>query len=263
MIKFCPLFSGSSGNSIFIKYKDTSILVDAGLSKKKIVEELAKIQEKPEDLDAILVTHEHSDHTSGLGVMERGYNIPIFANRNTWFRIPSSIGKIREENIRTFNTNERFYIKDMEIIPFRTLHDAVDPVGFSFYLDTKKISTLTDTGELSPDILDNIKGSDLLLLESNHDMEMLLNGSYPWPLKNRIRGKYGHLCNSTCANAVVDMIEEGLRVLVLGHLSQDNNLPSLAYSTIKERIEQCGYSVGKDILVKVAKREGNNRPIIL
>jgi len=263
MIKFCPLFSGSSGNAIYLKYRDTSILIDAGLSKRKITQAIADIGEDASELDAILITHEHYDHISGIGVMERGYNIPIYANISTRARMPVIFGRIKEENKKTFETGKRFVIKDIEIMPFSIPHDAADPVGFSFFLDSKKVTSVTDMGHLTETIAENIKGSDLLLLESNHDLDMLINGPYPWPLKKRIRGEYGHLCNKDCGDIVVKFIEFGLKTVVLGHMSAQNNVPQLAYDTVRKCIEENGYVIGKDINLVVAVREGNNRVFLL
>lgn len=259
MIKFCPLFSGSSGNALYLKYNDTSILIDAGLSKKRITQAISDIGEDASKLNAILITHEHIDHTSGIGVMERGYNIPVYANISTWKNMPSFLGKIREDNIRTFETGKKFTINDIEILPFGIPHDAADPVGYSFYLDSKKVTSVTDIGHLTDTILENIKGSDLLLMESNHDLDMLIKGPYPWPLKNRVKGNFGHLCNKDCGDLIARYIEFGLKTIVLGHLSAENNTPQLAYDTIKQCIESFGYEIGRDIDLDVAKREGCNR----
>lgn len=258
MIKFCPLFSGSSGNALYLKYKDTSILIDAGLSKKRITQAISDIGEDASKLNAIIITHEHIDHTSGIGVMERGYNIPIYANISTWNRIPSFVGRIKQENIQYFETGKKFSINDVEILPFSIPHDAADPVGFSFYLDSKKVTSVTDIGHLTETILDNIKGSDLLLMESNHDLDMLINGPYPWPLKKRIKGDFGHLCNKDCGDFIAKYIEFELKTVVLGHLSAENNIPQLAYDTVKQCIEACGYVIGRDVSLEIAKREGCN-----
>lgn len=263
MIKFCPLFSGSSGNSFYLQYKDTTVLIDAGLSKKKISYAIAQIEEDASSVDAILITHEHIDHTAGIGVMERGFNIPIYANLSTWKSMPSSVGSIRNENIRYFEAGKKFFIKDMEIMPFSIPHDAADPVGFSFYLDCKKVTCVTDIGHLTDTIIENVKGSDLLLMESNHDLDMLINGSYPWPLKRRIQSQYGHLCNKDCGEMIAKYIEYGLKSVVLGHLSAENNSPQLAYDTVKACIEKYGYEIGRDITLEIAKREGSNSVYIL
>ncbi len=262
-IKFCPLFSGSSGNAIYLKYRNTSILIDAGLSKRKITQAIADIGEDASELDAILITHEHYDHISGIGVMERGYNIPIYANASTWKKMPNSIGEIRKENRRYFKTGKRFAIKDIKIKAFNIPHDAANPVGFRFYLGSKRITTVTDMGHLTMAIKRNIKRSDLLLLESNYDLDMLINGPYPPDLKERIRGEKGHLCNKDCGDIVARFIRYRLKTVVLGHLSAENNNPKTAYETVKKCIENFGYIVGKDIKLDVAKREGNNRVFLL
>lgn len=259
MIKFCPLFSGSSGNALYLKYNDTSILIDAGLSKKRITQAISDIGEDASKLNAILITHEHIDHTSGIGVMERGYNIPVYANISTWKNMPSFVGRISQENICYFETGKKFTINDIEILPFGIPHDAADPVGYSFYLDSRKVTSVTDIGHLTDTILENIKGSDLLLMESNHDLDMLINGSYPGPLKKRIKGDFGHLCNKDCGDLIARYIEFGLKTIVLGHLSAENNTPQLAYDTIKQCIENSGYEIGRDIELEVAKRDGCNR----
>lgn len=259
MVKFCPLFSGSSGNALFLKYKDTSVLIDAGLSKFRISDAMEKIGEKASDLNAIVITHEHIDHTGGIGVMSRGYDIPVYANTSTWKSMPKSIEKIENRNIRYFETGKKFTINDMELLPFQIPHDAADPCGFSIYMDTKKVTTVTDIGHITETILDSIKDSDLLLIESNHDTDMLINGIYPWPLKRRIKGDFGHLCNKDCGETLAKYIEYGVHNVVLGHLSAENNDPQLAYETVKECIEKCGYIIGRDMDLDIARREGSNK----
>ena len=193
MIKFCSLYSGSSGNAIFLSTDKVKILIDAGLSGKKIEKALVSIDENPSDLSAILVTHEHSDHIKGIGVLSRRYNVPLYANELTWSSMGDSIGNISMENIKYFETGEIFEICDLSIEPFPIPHDAGEPVGFNFYLGRRKITVATDIGHVDMELTGYMEGSDLLLLEANHDTEMLKVGPYPQWLKMRILGERGHL----------------------------------------------------------------------
>lgn len=255
MIKFASLFSGSSGNALYIEYNNTRVLIDAGVSGIKIENALKSIGKDASDLTAIVVTHEHSDHIRCIGVMSRRFNIPIYLNKSTWLKTKKSVGKINEANIYHFISNKTFKIGDFDIHAFSIPHDAIDPVGFSFYANGKKITTATDIGHMNDQLLRNIENSDLLLLECNHDLEMLENGSYPYPLKKRIRSDYGHLCNYNTSETILELVKQGQRKFLLGHLSQENNHPDVAYKTVTEHLRNGGYEVGKDIEVTVVLRD--------
>ena len=182
-MKFCPLYSGSSGNSIFVAGDNARILIDAGLPGKKIDEALKSIGEDPSDIDGIFVTHEHSDHIKGIGVISRKYDVPIYANENTWSAMEVSIGKIKEHNIKVIDKRSNTQINDMNIKAFNIPHDAAAPMGYTVSDGKKSISVATDFGTFTKEIYDNIKDSEVILLESNHDVSMLKYGPYPYQLK--------------------------------------------------------------------------------
>lgn len=254
MIKFCSLFSGSSGNCIYLSAGDTKILIDAGGSAKRVSEALSLISVTPEEIDAVLISHEHVDHTGGIGILSERHGIPVYANEGTWDAMAAQSERIRPANRMYFNTGEEFCIGDICILPFSIPHDAADPVGFNIYAENKKISTATDIGHVSKNLLEHIDGSDLLLIEANHDIEMLRCGPYPWALKRRIMGDNGHLSNDAAAEVVVHMARRGTERFILGHLSKENNFPELAYQTVCNFLRQNDICVDTDITLEVARR---------
>ena len=233
MFKFCNLYSGSSGNCSFIESDNTKILVDAGNSCKKITEGLDSININIKDLDGILVTHEHLDHIKGLSVISKKYNIPIYINEKTLSNINQDITK--SEKI-LFKSNEKFEINDLKINPFSIPHDAADPCGFSITHEDKKITIATDIGHIEKSTINNIVGSSFLLLESNYETEMLKCSQYPYMLKKRILGPNGHLSNDDAANTISLLVKNGIDNIMLGHLSEHNNFPELAYKTVTESL---------------------------
>ena len=253
MMKFCSLYSGSTGNSLFIQSDSTKILVDAGESSKKIEEGLSNINIDINDIDAILVTHEHSDHIKGLGTLSKKHNIPVYANKNTWNAMTNQKEKIASDNIKTFNTKNDFKIGDLHIKPFSIPHDAADPCGFSICSGNKKISISTDLGHLTDDIIYNLEQSSFILLESNYDTEILKCSSYPYSLKRRISGPNGHLSNDSAGELISHLIKHGLKSAMLGHLSKENNFPELAYKTVVEKIIENKFD-GDSIRLSVASR---------
>lgn len=198
-MKFCSLYSGSSGNSIFIASDNAKVLIDAGLAGKKIDDALKHIGEKSSSIDGIFITHEHIDHIKGVGVLSRKYDIPIYANDNTWAVMEKNIGKIKEHNIRIMDRRSSITINDLEIRSFNIPHDAIAPVGYTVSYAGKNASVVTDFGVFTEEIRDNIIDSDIILLESNHDVNMLRMGPYPYKLKLRVLGENGHLSNEGCA----------------------------------------------------------------
>lgn len=251
---FCSLFSGSSGNCIYVGTERTNILIDVGMSGKRIAQSLNSIGISPGEIDGILITHEHVDHVRGVGVMSRMFNIPIYVNNNTWKNIEGSIGRISENNIKIIKNNSAFFIGDIDIKSFKTPHDAVDPSGYSFFNGGKKISIATDIGHVSQWVFENIKDSDILLLESNHDEEMLKFGPYPYALKRRILSDIGHLSNKSAGEALIKLLTRKM-VVVLGHLSQQNNYPELAYSTVLSVLKENGIDTDRDIRLEMAHRD--------
>jgi len=255
MIKFCSLFSGSSGNCIFIAADRTKILIDAGLSAKRIIEALVSIGEKPSELSAVLVSHEHIDHIRGAGIISRKYNIPVFANESTWEAMDRSVGPVSLINKQYFNTGREFEIGEVLVKAFPIPHDAAEPVGFSFFAGNRKVTVATDIGHINDELLNNFEMSELLLLESNHDVEMLRIGPYPWMLKKRIAGDFGHLSNEMAGKAIVHMAEKGTRRFLLGHLSRENNFPELAYQTVCNALYERQIIVGTDVALDVVLRD--------
>lgn len=253
--KFCSLSSGSSGNCQYVETDNTRVLIDAGLSGKKIENLLEDIEVEANTIDHILVTHEHGDHIKGTGILSRRYDIPIWANEKTWLSMEGRIGEISEKNINIFDTGKDFQLDDLNIYPFEISHDAVEPVGFCLYNNNAKISIITDTGWVNDNIRKKIKGSSLYLIESNHDAEMLKVGKYPWYLKKRIMSEEGHLSNEESGEVLSDIISGNGEIVLLGHLSQENNFPLLAYQTVKNIMEEVGVDIHKDITLNLTYRE--------
>ena len=252
-MKICTLSSGSTGNSIYIQSDKSRILVDCGITGKLAVKLLTDIGVNPTSLDAIFVTHEHIDHIKGVGVMSRKFDIPIIANEATWLAMRNKIGVISPKNILVFKSNTFFTFKDMDVQSVSIFHDAVDPVFFIFYNNNQKISVLTDTGIVNQTIVDSIRSSDILVLESNHDLDMLENGPYPIELKYRIKGEKGHLSNDASSTIVKDIIEGNGEHIILGHLSKTNNTEKVAFENMNNTLTELGVIVNKDIKLDVAK----------
>lgn len=262
MLNFCSLYSGSSGNCLFVENNSTKILVDCGVSGKKVCEGLESIDKKIEDIDAIIVTHEHSDHVQSLGLISKKYNIPVYANTETWQAMPTQSQKILENNKKTFNNDNDFEIGNLLIHPFSTPHDAANPCGFNIYSEKRKISIATDLGHMDNVILENLKGSSFILLESNYDPEILKVSKYPYILKQRIAGPNGHLSNSTAGKTIGCLIQNDLKTVMLGHLSKENNFPELAYQTVVE--ELIGQNIDtNEISLSVANRNNPTKIIEL
>lgn len=246
-IQYSILASGSSGNSTYIETPKKRILVDAGLSGKKITGLLAQIDRRPEDLDAIFVTHEHKDHIHGVGVLSRKYNLPIYANAKTWSQMEQMIGKINPENRCYIEPDELFSFGDLDIQSFNVSHDAIQPQFYAFQKNRKQLVLLTDTGYVSNRLRDQLENADAYLIESNHEIEMLRYGSYPWHLKQRILSDKGHLSNDDGALAMVDMIGQQTSKIFLGHLSRDNNTKLLAMDAMEQTLHNYDIETGRDL----------------
>ncbi|MGG7214748.1 MBL fold metallo-hydrolase [Clostridium nigeriense] len=263
-MKFCSLYSGSSGNSIFIASENARILIDAGLPGKKIDEALKSIGEDPRQLDGIFVTHEHSDHIKGIGVLSRKYDIPIYSNADTWTVMEELIGKIKEHNIRIMDRRSTMSIKDLDVISYNIPHDAVAPVGYTVHCNGRRASVTTDFGIYTEEIRDNIKDSEVILLESNHDVNMLKFGPYPYALKRRILSEVGHLSNEDCGKALVDLIKyKSNKRIILGHLSGTNNHPDLALETVSEVLRENNIIQKEDVDLTMANRHCPSEVIVV
>lgn len=246
---FSPLCSGSSGNASYLEAGATRLLIDAGLPASRITALLEDIDVEPRTLSGILVTHEHSDHTAGVGILSRRFDLPVYATAGCWAHMQRAVGEIKPRNIRVIEPDQAFFIHGLSVLPFPTPHDAAEPVGFLFEQDGRKIAYLTDIGHVSSHMLERITGADLLLLESNHDVEMLRAGSYPYPLKMRILSASGHLSNEDAGLVLARLYQSGLRNAIIGHLSRENNTPDLALLTVLSVLEEAGI---EDMRVDVA-----------
>lgn len=232
--------SGSSGNCIYVGTKESGILVDVGISMKRIREGLALEGLSLEAMKAILITHEHMDHVSGLGPILRKVPIPVYATKETIEAIwkKGNMKQIDEKLFHEIAPEQEFEIDQFHIMPISISHDAANPVCYTIEANGKKIGIATDTGVYTSTMMDFLKQCDSLLLEANHDINLLQVGSYPYPLKMRILGEQGHLSNDACARFIQELLHPGLQHVVLGHLSQENNFPELAYNTVSYELEK-------------------------
>jgi len=251
-LDICPLFSGSSGNSTYLSFGNTKILIDAGVSCKRVCEALSMLEVRANELSAIVVTHEHIDHIKGIGLLSRKYDIPVYANELTWEAMLGVVGPIADKNMRVFQTGMDFFVKDVCIRPFSISHDAADPVGYSFSAKGKKVSIVTDIGYMPADVIEAVSYSDLLIIEANHDIDMLTAGRYPYHLKRRILSTKGHLSNEACANALVKLYEKNVKRVLLGHMSKENNAAEVAFCTIESILSENGIVEGKDMFIDIA-----------
>ncbi|HTC49174.1 MAG TPA: MBL fold metallo-hydrolase [Candidatus Aquilonibacter sp.] len=227
------LASGSRGNCAWIASSRTRILVDAGISCREIFKRLRSLGEDPQSLSAILITHEHSDHVYGLATLAKKLRIPVFmtgATHAVWARAQRNENGERPqiERLERFQSGHRFQIGDIEVKPFTIPHDAIDPVGFTFRVEGTKVSVATDLGYLPANVRDHLRGSDILIVESNHDVEMLRGGSYPWSVKQRVASNVGHLSNVKLADFLAGDYDNNAAFVVLAHLSEQNNHPEIA-----------------------------------
>ena len=262
-LQFCPLFSGSSGNALYVGTDKTKILIDAGLSGAKITTELGKIGVSPAELSAILVTHEHADHISGVGVLSRRYRLPVYASLGTWAAMSGKLGAIDAACRISFEAGMDFSIGDLDVRSFSTPHDAADPVGYALSAAGAKVAVATDIGAVREGWLRAVEGADVLLLEANHDVDTLKASRYPYELKRRILSSRGHLSNDEAGQAAVELAKRGVRVIVLGHLSGENNFPELASASVACVLEEAGLKPGRDVLLSVARREGRSELFVL
>ena len=243
MLKFASLYSGSSGNCLYVETENTKILIDAGVSLKKIEKGLDNLNVDAKDLDGVIVTHEHIDHIQSIGNLSKKFDIPVFANQKTFDAMPKQTEKLSDKNKKKINIDEKFMIGDIEILPFSIPHDAADPCGFTLFSNNKKISIATDIGHMTGDIVKQIDGSEFVLLEANYDTEVLKYTKYPFKLKERIAGPTGHLSNKMAGQTINYLINSGLKKAMLGHLSKESNFPELAYQTVIDEIIANGTNI--------------------
>lgn len=252
MAEFQTLFSSSSGNCEYVSDGRHSLLIDAGVSCKRILAALEALGKNKMDLLGVLVTHEHSDHVKGISVLCRKLGIPVYANQATAqaMEVPKKEGL----DIRLFENGKTFALGEMEITPFAIPHDAASPVGFRFHFPKEGVSlgSATDMGCVTGEVHKALEGCDGVFIESNHDRNMLLTGGYPYYLKRRILSDRGHLCNDDCGELAAELVKKGTRHLVLGHLSRENNLPDIAYMAVQQQLARSGAQLEEDYTLSVA-----------
>lgn len=257
-MRLCSIASGSSGNCIFAASDSTNLLIDAGISGKRIEEGLSEIGHTTREVGGILITHEHSDHISGLGVVSRRHGIPIYATKGTKEAVLNcrSVGEIPPELFREIEPDVDFTIGDIKISPVAISHDAAQPTAFVLRQGRKSMGVMTDLGRYDAYIVEKLQNLDVLLLEANHDVHMLQVGTYPYYLKQRILGDRGHLSNELSGQLLSEVLHDGFKVAMLGHLSKENNYERLAYETVRLEIDMadCPYHAG-DFPIHVAKRD--------
>ena len=261
-MNLCSIASGSSGNCIYTGTENCGILIDAGISAKRIEQGLASIDRDIKEIKGIFVSHEHSDHIKGIGVLARKHHIPIFGTRGTIEAIKhtSCLGAIDEELYHVIHAEETVQIDDLAVKPFKISHDAAEPVAYRMECGSKSAAIATDLGFYNQEIVDKLQNLDVLLLESNHDTHMLQVGGYPYLLKQRILSDRGHLSNESAGKLLCHLLHDDLKAVFLGHLSKENNYEELAYETVKLEIA-FGSEKYKpdDFQIEVAKRDSVSR----
>ena len=237
-MRLCSIASGSSGNCIYVGSDTTHLLVDVGISGKRTEAGLKELDLSMRDIDGIFITHEHADHIAGLGVLVRKYEIPIYATKGTINAIKNSnaVGEIPDELFCPISADEKIVIKDLVCNPMRISHDAAEPVAYRIQHGKKRVGIITDLGNYNDYTVESLKGMDALLLEANHDVNMLQVGPYPYYLKQRILGDRGHLSNERAGQLLCSLLHDKLQSVMLGHLSKENNLPELAYEAVRVEV---------------------------
>lgn len=228
-MRVCLLASGSKGNAVYIESGDSRILIDAGLSAREIERRLAAIDVAAEDLNAVLVTHEHNDHTGAVGPLARRHRLPVYIHPRT--HAAARLGRI--DSVCEFDTGESFTLRDLQVTPFPLTHDAAETVGFILDTPSGRVGVATDLGLATRLVADNLRSCRVLVLESNHDEAMLRDGPYPWHLKQRIAGRHGHLSNKASAELLEGLLWDGTEAVFLAHLSETNNNPKLALASAR------------------------------
>jgi phosphoribosyl 1,2-cyclic phosphodiesterase len=235
-VSICMLASGSKGNAIYISSGQTTLLIDAGFSGVEIERRFKARGLLPDQVDALLVSHEHNDHLHGVGVLARRYDLPVYMSAGTQAEAESKLGRIK--TIAHFDCGTDFRVNDILIHPFATSHDAADPAGFTLQIDGQKIGIATDLGIATKMVRHHLKGCACIVLEANHDPRMLEEGPYPWPIKQRIKSRTGHLSNDDSKALLMDVMHDSLRHVILAHISETNNTPEKALSVVAERLDR-------------------------
>ncbi|MEW5948101.1 MAG: MBL fold metallo-hydrolase [Thermodesulfobacteriota bacterium] len=242
MIRFCVLASGSKGNCTYLESQGARFLVDAGLSATEITRRLNTIGVSPDSLNGVIVTHEHNDHIRGVGVISRRFDLPVYMTSATHRAAARYLGRIKE--VCTVESGRSFSVDSITVHPFSIPHDAADPIGLCVSNDRVKLGISTDLGMVTRLASNELKGCQAVIMEANHDPEMLEYGPYPWELKQRIKGRLGHLSNYQTCQLLEEILHPGLQHIVLAHLSQVNNHPEKAYQTVKNFLKQSSAATG-------------------
>ena len=258
MLEVCTLASGSSGNCLLVRGGGSQVLVDAGISCRRIVTALRELGVDPRALDGVLITHEHSDHIAGLATLTKQYRLPVYASRGTGWELCRRIAFV-EDLLRPFEPGAAFQAGDLEVTSFPTPHDAAQSVGYVLSHGEKRAVVATDLGYVPPEVERAVRGADLLVCEANHDVEWLQSGPYPYPLKARILGDRGHLSNEAGAELAWTAVEGGARTVVLAHLSHENNTPRRALDVVGGVLSRRGAAVGRDVILEAAPRSETGR----
>lgn len=263
---FCSIASGSSGNCVFAGTDSTGLLVDAGISARQIEKGLNTIGRTAKEMSGVLVTHEHSDHIKGIGVLARKYGLKIYGTVGTLDAVKrcGSLGAIDESLFHEIAADEAFMVGDMEILPFHTSHDAADPVAYRMNSQGKSVAVVTDLGVYTDYIVEHLQGLDAVLLEANHDIRMLQVGPYPYYLKQRILGNRGHLSNENAGRLLCQILHDNIKRVYLGHLSKENNYEELAYETVCSEVTLGDNPYkGNDFRIQVAARNAVTEPVCI
>ena len=253
------LASGSSGNCLLFTTEGGGVLVDCGISCRRITTSLRELEVDPGSLSGVLITHEHSDHIAGLAVLSRKYALPIYTSPGTARQLCCRTAGL-EELIRPVEPGEPFQVGPFACTGFPTSHDAAQPMGFTLSDGEARAAVATDLGYVTGDVLDAVLGARLVVCESNHDVDWLLSGPYPYPLRARILGDMGHLCNEAGADLARRCAEAGARTVILAHLSQENNTPARALAVAETALRSAGWEPGRDLVLAVAPRDRVSPP---
>lgn len=263
MVRVCTLYSGSSANCTYIENNGKAILIDAGAGVKKTAQALKDIGSDYDKIEAIFITHEHSDHVAGLKTILKYHDrIPVIGNEKTLNAVMQANPEICGKNFHIMSTGATANNGSIRVSSFPTLHDSAECVGYIIDTGNRKIGVMTDVGEETPGATELLCHCDVLVVESNHDYDKLWNGAYPYMLKKRIGGKYGHFSNDQCGELLKKTVDCKVRNIILSHLSKENNTPDLAYNTVSGHLESTGAEIGGDIFLTVAPRNEVSRTVV-